>query len=46
MGKIKLKLFEKEVGGLFRPVREDVRGGWKKIAYHGIKYVCHRIILG
>jgi hypothetical protein len=46
--KVKLKLFEEEIGGrrLFGPVREDVRGGWKKIAYCGIKYACHRIIRG
>jgi len=49
-GEVKLKLFEKLVGEgggrLFGPVREDMRGDWKKIAYCSIKYVSHRIILG
>jgi hypothetical protein len=33
-------------GGLFGPVREDVKGGWKEIAYCDIKYAYQQIILG
>jgi len=33
-------------GTLFGPVREDVRGDWKKIAFCSIKYARHGIMLG
>jgi hypothetical protein len=43
-----IKVVQEEDGEerLFGPVRDDVRGGWKKIAYRGLKYARHRITLG